>query len=338
MQHHDDWNSASARRSTDVVWITWEIQRRNRTLSRAIGAELIEIDLHLPRLLRYPLSIWQTFRQIRSRCPKVVVCQSPSLVLASFLVLYRAFSKIQVVIDAHNSGIFPAEGKSRLLNTYAAWTLRSADATIVSNRRLADYIAARGAIPVVTPDPIPDLPRPQRLEEQGRASILFVCTWASDEPCEEIAHAARILLEDGVVIYATGRKDRADLRLRERPDNLILTGFLPEEEYVRLLFSVDAVLVLTTRDDCLTCGAYEAVAAEKPLILSDTTALRSFFRRGTRFCNNSAGSLAAAIRDTLANLRSLRQEMKAFRLQLSAEIEAQISDLRRTIRDLVDRR
>jgi len=60
-------------------------------------------------------------------------------------------------------------------------------------------------------------------------------------------------------------------------DNLTLTAFIDDNAYVTLLYSCDLIVDLTTREDCLVCGAYESVSAEKPLLLSDTTALRVFW-------------------------------------------------------------
>src|SRR5690606_38146840 len=47
-----------------------------------------------------------------------------------------------------------------------------------------------------------------------------------------------------------------------------------------LIISCDAMIVLTKRYDCLTCGAYEALAECKPGILSDTEIIRNTFGKG----------------------------------------------------------
>src|SRR5262245_25632217 len=92
------------------IWITWETQRRNRTLSEKVDAELYEIDIHAHRLLRYPLSLIKTLAILLRRRPRLLFVQNPSLVLALFAVIYgRVFCKL-VVVDAHNAGLFPAEG------------------------------------------------------------------------------------------------------------------------------------------------------------------------------------------------------------------------------------
>jgi hypothetical protein len=47
-----------------------------------------------------------------------------------------------------------------------------------------------------------------------------------------------------------------------------------------MMRSVDATIVLSERENCLLCGAYETVASEKPMILSNKEALRNYFDKG----------------------------------------------------------
>jgi len=311
-----------------TVWVTWETQRRNNTLSHAIGADLVEIDISMPRVVRYLLAAVRTLRELRRRRPRTIVSQSPSIVLASFMVIYCRLTKTLLVIDAHNSGLFPAEGKYSILNRWAAWTLRHCDATIVSNESLAAYVSKCGGRPLVAPDPIPDLKKPSLRTLRGRANVVFICTWMDDEPCDEVAKATALLQDEGIVVYATGEKGRARKRLTsEPPPNLELTGFLSEEDFVQLLFSVDVVLVLTTRKDCLTCGAYEAVAAEKPIVLSDTQVLRDLFYRGTVFCDNTASDIARSLRTAVSDAASMQCEIAELRRELATTIQHQIENI-----------
>lgn len=85
---------------------------------------------------------------------------------------------------------------------------------------------------------------------------------------------------------------------------MILTGFIPEKEYVELLISVDATMVLTCREDCSVCEAYETVAVEKPMILSNTNALGNYFRRGVIYAEQTAESTQKAILEVIAKKAS----------------------------------
>jgi glycosyltransferase involved in cell wall biosynthesis len=80
-------------------------------------------------------------------------------------------------------------------------------------------------------------------------------------------------------------------------------------------------MVLTTADDNLVCGGYEAVAAGKPLILSDTHALRALFRRGAVFTNNESAAIARAINTALRRADALRSEIKELSREMQVDWE-----------------
>ena len=84
------------------------------------------------------------------------------------------------------------------------------------------------------------------------------------------------------------------------PDNVTFTGFLSERDYVNLLFAADAVLALTTAESCMLCGCYEALAARKALLTSDTSALREYFDRAL-FVQSTPESIARGIREFVDN-------------------------------------
>ena len=108
--------------------------------------------------------------------------------------------------------------------------------------------------------------------------MLFSCAlFEKDEPYLEIIQAAR-LIDASVCLYITGRYQRpARIILDQAPSQCGLTGFFSDQDYINLLYSCDVVMDLTLMQDCLVCGAYEAVALGKLVILSDTEALKKLF-------------------------------------------------------------
>lgn len=300
------------------LWLTWERQRRNRELSQALGAELIELSCDR-RLLRYPLLAWKTLAVVLRSRSEVIFGQNPSLVLAALLVQLRRLRLInRLVIDAHNAGLFPREGRSPCLNRVARWVQRGADLTLVSNEGLERLVRGNGGRAFSLPDPIPLFRDSSKVRLRGRTNVLFVCTFAPDEPYREVFEAAA-LLDSKTVIYASGDWRRSRLKPSFLPSNVILTGYLPETDYLNLLRSVDAVVDLTTREDCLVCGAYEAVAAGKPLVLSDTAANRAHFTPGALLTRNSATAIAAAIHMAVTEKDRLMDQVAELRQRLERD-------------------
>jgi len=312
---------------SERLWITWEAQRRNRTLSTLVNAKLYEFDIHLPRLLRYPVAIWKTLTCLVTEKPHVIFAQNPSIILTCLVVFYANLLSKKVVIDAHNAGLFPAEGKYRSLNWLASKLFRWTTITIVTNDELVKYIEKLKGKATAIPDPIPDIePPPQVKPLQGTFNVLFICSWAEDEPFLEVLRAAAILDKD-TCIYITGNSKGKEKQLDiPLPDNVVLTGHIADQEFNSLLFSCDTVMVLTTRENCLLCGAYEGVSAGKPLLLSNTSALRNHFSRGALYVENSADLIAVAIESASMRRSELGNEVKVLRNIRRDEYPRLISD------------
>lgn len=306
-------------KNNSTLWITWEKQRRNRTLSSQIGARLIELNSDLPRLLRYIHLIIVTFYVLLKAPEKNVIAQNPSIFLALAVNIFGRMLRKKIVVDAHNGGIFPLEGQSKILNAIAQLIIKITPYTIVSNQELANYIKAVGGIPVVVPDPLPKFNIPFVENKKNNLKVLFICTWSQDEPFINVLSAAKAI-PDNYVIYMTGSyKGKIDLEKIEIPTNVILTGFVEDSEFERLLSEVDFAMILTTRENCLVCGAYESVAMKKPMILSNTEALRSYFDEGVVFTNNDPGSIAAALKEMSQNKIKLKNEIKHLNKKLQKQ-------------------
>lgn len=315
------------------IWLTWEIQRRNRSLSEKMGAALHELVCDAPWWKRYPLLIIKTIILIRKIRPDIVFVQNPSLLLAGLVVGMGKLINMVVVVDAHNAGLFPIEGKYNFLNKLAAFINGHAKLVIVTNEQLKKYVEKNGGIAVSIPDPIPKIPCVHYAHlPTNLFNILFVCSWAEDEPYKEVILAAQELKEN-VRIYITGdSKGMHKNAISEIPLNIELTGFVSEQEFEALLCASDAVMVLTKRENCLVCGAYEGVAVKKPLILSDTNALRTFFDRGCVYTKPTVGAIVSAIESVVQDHSELRVEIEKFNEIAEREVSHKISNFKKTLR------
>ena len=310
------------------IWITWEVQRRNRTLSKALGAELLEIDIHAPRAVRYLKSTLITARTLIFRRHETVFVQNPSIVLSTVATILGKLLFFPVVVDAHNGGLFPAEGQSRILMLWANLIIKLARFTIVTSPQLAAHVQSKGGRALILPDPLPSLPAPKRNvseELKGKINIFFICTWAVDEPFLEVIEAARAL-DQSICIYISGNWKKVREQLPKGiPDNVILTGFISEAEFDEFLFASDAIMDLTTRDNCMVCGAYEGVAASKPLILSKNDALEEYFSQAALFCTNDCQSIQYSINELAQHLPELTREAQEFKPLLQKKWDSLLS-------------
>jgi len=299
------------------IWITWEKQIRNKTLSSAVGARLFEIITAYPRYVRYPVNIYKTIIILFQHKPEIIFVQNPSMVLACLAVIAGKITSTQVVVDAHNAGVLPLDGKSGFLNKLALALIKYTDITLVSNRYLSEYVNKHGGRALIMPDPLPDF----KIEDYPHKKttnkeILFICTWASDEPYADVIKAAKSISRD-IKIYITGNYiNKLDIIRDDLSENVILTGYLSDSDYKSMIGSCDIVIDLTNRENCLVCGAYEAVAMRKPLILSDTAALREYFNKGAIYTKNDAKNIAVAIETAYQNLDRIKLDVAQLKLEI----------------------
>jgi hypothetical protein len=261
--------------------------------------------------------------------PEFVAAQNPSIVLAALVVFLRPIFGYKVLIDAHNSGIYPAEGKSFFLKRISNWLQCEANLTIVTNQELKSVVESNGGKAFVLPDRLPKVQQTPDLHLDGKTNIVLVCTFGVDEPYAEVFKAAQMISTD-IMLYVTGRYD-GKVDPHQVTANVKLVGFVPDDEFWALLSSSNFIMDLTVREGCLVCGAYEGVALLKPLILSDTKVLRSYFSEGCVYVSPNAESIAGGINEAIQNTERLQSGIRRLKIRLEDSWKSTLKDLVRMI-------
>ena len=291
---------AAIRQGVFIIWGPPIKGRRSLVLGTDLGLDEVAYlaDEWWPGLardpLKYPRLAWRTVRLLARRRPRVVFVQSPPTLAVWAVAAYAAMSGARFVIDAHSDAFQRARWtRPRWLNRIVA---RRATATLVTDPYWAGRITADGAVAIV----VPDIPTGVEVAGADRDALgdgfhlLVVNTWSPDEPLSAVLEAAADLPE--AAFHVTGRRDARLDALGQLPANVHFTGFLPDDEYARLMSSVDAVVCLTTRDHTMQRGACEALSKARPIITSDWGLLRSYFSRGTVHVDNTAEGIRDGIR------------------------------------------
>jgi len=316
-------------------WITWEVQTRNRSMSSVLGVPLVELLSDKPRLIRYMILTGRTISILWRYRGCWVFVQNPSIVLAFVAVVLKPLLRHKLVVDFHNSGLFPLEGKSRLLTAVSRFICRRADLSIVTNASLAKEVEERGGEACVVTDPLNESEFMPAATDSSYTSnyLLFVCSWADDEPWEEVLEAIRHV-HAPVELWATGnyKKRLSEKAVGELPEQVRLLGFVGRGDYIRVLQQVRLVIDLTTRNHCLVCGAYEAVSAEVPMLLSDTSVNRETFPRGAVYTLNEPKAIAHAINQAIEDYTELKKDVQAFKLDYKKRSRHQIDALEARLR------
>ena len=319
----------------DGLVIAWmPVSQRSTTIAQRLGYELVLVGRSGFRRpwtapLAYPLSAVSTILAIVRRRPRAAVIIAPPF-LAPFVAWpFLAALRAPFAIDVHSGALLDRRWGWSV--GALGWIARRSVAAVVTLDSLRPALQGHGATTLVIPDPLPDLHEPghpsdsdaQRAAEAAAPLAVAICGWAADEPIEALVAAAR---DRPWRLVLTGRP-RMTL---DTPANVELAGFLPDDAYVALLARADAVVVLTTREDTLLSGAWEAIALARPVVLSGTRALRTTFGDGVAYVDATSAGIADGIDrvladpDAAARVAGLRTRFAAANDAALAELSARL--------------
>jgi glycosyltransferase involved in cell wall biosynthesis len=325
--------------STKTVFIVWySHSRRAETLAIELGGQvsfLYENGLKGRWLIpmRYLVQGWKTWCLLEREQPEVVLVQSPPiiapLVVAAWCQL-RSKNRLSgchvpYIIDCHTGTFYCPEWRwtlpiLRLLSRRAAATLVASEAALgILQRWKVKCIFLIDGLPLLSP-------AAGTIGSEGEARVGVISSFHDDEPVAEVFAAARLL--PYVTFYLSGNSKNLPANLQEqKPENVILTGFLPDNMYSGLLKNVHGLIVLTKDPNVLNCGAYEALAVEKPAVLSDWPQMRRYFTRGFIFVNNTPEAIAVGINKMLNEQAMLTTEVVEMQADLVAKRQPEFEEL-----------
>jgi hypothetical protein len=325
-----------------VLGIAWApTAPRSQRLAAALGAEMHKIHfLAFQRPLIAPFKYLAlapaTWSLLWRRHPRVVLVQNPPIFLVMLVALYARLTGSHYIIDTHTGGLVGYKwGWSLSLHR---WLSRQALATIVTNAHLRDHLLGRSSRRSFRVLMLEDPPvewrntGPLSTPLPGARQVAVLATYSSDEPIEEVLAAARQLPDVSFSITGDAQRLPAAVRAR-RPQNVRLTGWLSDTDYSELVCRANVVIVLTTRNHTLLCGAWEALYAGQPLIISDWPVLRMAFPQGTVFTGATPKEIAAAINLALAQEDHLRAAMQSLAADKRQAWALSIAKLRTLIPD-----
>lgn len=321
----------------NTLCITWFHHRRTSELCEYFGIPLIElISVHhgLRRYIELSIKTWDV---LKSKRPRILIVQNPSLVLAIFTLLLRAYFGYHLVIDAHNEAVEPFAHSSFVMQWLTYLLLRQADRIIVTNQQLAVFVKEQGGVPLILPDRIP---RPPLLlppfNVSDKFNVAVIATFAADEPLDRIFSAAGALVSEAH-FYVTGNYKKLNPGIiKTIPSNVTFCGFLPESEYWALLKNCDIAVDLTLKDNCLVCGAYEAIAIGTPILLSGNTASRELFADAAIFTDNTMESIRSSLQKATLVIQDLRSRTMGAKHRLEQSWITKAERVRGDIEQLVN--
>ncbi|HYU76420.1 MAG TPA: glycosyltransferase [Ktedonobacteraceae bacterium] len=312
------------------IFIVWgDHSRRAETLATELDVQVCFVyELRLKGRwltpLRYLIQCWKTWRLLERERPEVVLVQSPPifapLVVSLWCELQRRTRpsgfRVSYAIDCHPSTFFSRKWRWAL--PLLRFLSRRAVVTLSSNMEAQNILQRWKVRGFFLADTVSSLAPPiGTIGSEGEARVAVISTFADEEPLTEVFAAARFLPQ--VIFYVTGNPKRALAKLlAQKPENVILTGFLRGGAYTALLKNVHGLVILTNQPKDLSCAAYEAVAMAKPAVVSDCSENKRWFTRGFVYVNNTPEAIAEGVKKMLNEQVRLIPEVMALRSELAA--------------------
>jgi glycosyltransferase involved in cell wall biosynthesis len=320
-------------KSTFIVWARYH--RRAELLAGHLGATIHFIYWKWSRSLlaaplRYLVQARQTWNTLQRERPGVIFVQNPPIFNVLIASLYARRNGARYVIDSHTGAFLSWKwrwslGLHRMLS-------RQALTTLVHNKCQEEILKQWGCHYLVVGFTPGHYPAGIPFTGNGQFMVAVICGFNDDEPVEVVFEAASRLPE--VSFYVTGDSSRITPRMMaQKPDNCKLTGYLPYERYVGLLQGADAILVLTSQNQTLLMGAFEAVSLGTPLIVSDWPVLRDYFSLGTVYVPNTAQGICEGVFRAQREGPGLQRDILRLRHQLRNQWEMQFAALQRLLHE-----
>lgn len=273
---------------------------RSRSLAEGVGGEartFFDLRIHAKPLvpLRYLVSAVRTLAYLIRRRPRAVIAQAPPVPAAAIAYAWARMARVPIVLDTHPASFGTERARAdRIMRPLLAWLAPRAAGCIVTTPRLAAQIEAWGGRPLI----VHEAPmawsqsmatRPCSTEKR----VLFVCTFAPDEPVMETLRAAAELPDAAFLVTGDRRRITPAIE-RAAPPNVQFVGYLGPDDYVAALRDADLVLSLTLRSESVARSAHEAVDALRPLVMSEWEHLRELFPFAV-FVANDGCAIAAGV-------------------------------------------
>ena len=310
-----------------VLSLSWiRYHGRSADLADRIGAstEFISVGRlghRVAVLWRYPIQLALTIRTLLRHRPDALIVMAPPLPLVLLALAWGRLRTRPVVIDAHSAAVIsPRTGQPRRRFALVA---KLADLVLVTRSELA--VPLNGSAVLALDDPpivVTDGEADDRRRDGLVLRVVYPCSWYADEPVDDVLAAACLLPDIEVVL--TGSPSRTFDVL---PPNVTLTGYLDRASYWSMLRGADVVLALTTRDNTMQRAGYEALAAGVPLVVSDTQALRDWYRDAAIPAGHGPDALADAITSALTRRDELLTNGIALRARRTAEFARSLGTL-----------
>ncbi len=306
-------------RKEKVVYIVWASPRtRAKELSKKFNARLYGFffSLPLPVVLRYLISTIKSLLILIREKPDYIIAQVPPIFLPFIVFFYSLFFGGKYLFDVHSGEII--DKKWRYFQPLRKFLFRRAFLILMHNSSNFKKIKNWKVNALVLNDPIP-IPPDVKSEKlcNNCKEVVFISTFGIDEPFNESLEAANILKKENGnkwLFIFTG--DYKSAKFLQKHKDIIFTGFVNYDKYWSILKGADVIVSLNKRKDVITCGLWEGVALEKPVVTNNYGCIEELFGDALIYTGNDAITIANAVRNAFLKRSIIKKKIKDRKIEI----------------------
>ena len=328
---------AEAQSISQIIFIDWRPHnRRAKSLARDIGAQLYLAPEILRKRIYAPiryvfLLFWTVIVLLRSR-PRVIIASAPPPFCPIIVFAYTRLFNSAYIVDTSHLATVGYWSKIPFGFWFNKMVMNKGLITLVHNEFIKKLTDKQGIRSIVLETKVPELQTMEKKYIGNKFSVMVPCSFDPNEPIDEIYKAAGMMSE--TIFFVAGDYSRLNKTfLQTCPANVTMTGFLHGKDYDIMMNSVDAVLVLITDDyPVRPRGASEAIASQKPLIVSQNQATQNHLDKGTVLVNNTKEQIVQAVLMIKNNYGKYQSEMKQLKGERLFQYKLELQALKDLIR------
>lgn len=305
-------NNEPKKNSRNRIWLSWNNSRRSRTLGRELGLVSLIKEIQGNAIKRHFLSFIWTISILACYRPRTIYCQY-SYILLVILAIYRKLAPytVMIICDCHTKALMRNTlYLSSTFNKLKRISFTCAQVVIVSNEENKKKALLFHGNIIIVPDLLPTLLPNNNAEKNYINSpyVVFSLSYDTDEPIDAILASTKYI-KPHIQLYLTG-KPPLWLMQFQFPQNVHLTDFLDEDQYVNLLSRAACIVGLTTESGCLQSSGYEAISLNIPFVTSNTSMLRLFFGDAAIYTGSHHTEISSAIEFAIENRKHFKKNIK----------------------------
>jgi glycosyltransferase involved in cell wall biosynthesis len=324
------------------VFIVWKkYQRRVEVLAPLLNATIFyrfydwESRSKFHKMISYIFKSLCTFKYLFENMPDLVFVQFPPAPAVYCVAIFSWLTRTRFVTDCHIGMT-----NEHWLKWIFIKRLLSKGMVIVHNEHLVDQVKTSiKTTPFVLRDGIEknlsiDSGKKNLLNNLGlvpKKYVIIPFSFSPDEPIQEVVESARLL--PGIKFVMTWDSDKLSYDMKnDFPPNILLTGYLPINDFNNLFANSGVALVLTTHEAVQLSGMQEAMAFEIPAVVSDLRTTRFLYKNYPVFVKNDSRSIAGGVTLAFQIGPELEGRMRNLRIESEKEFLMQVDQLKTTLK------